>query len=124
MKTRSMFLALALTFAPCLAPAAHAEQSAVVKAGTGIENRQPVGVGASFKAGEPIFVWSEVRDADGKTAEHVWKRDGKEVNHARLPVRSRVWRTSSRVPRAAAGSWTVEVIVDGQTLGTVSFKVE
>lgn len=125
MKPRILSLLAALTLS-VTAAAARADEpaSAVVKAATGIENRVPVGEATTFKAGERVFVWSEVKGADGKTVEHVWKRDGREINHARLPAHAKVWKTNSRIPRAAAGSYEVDVVVDGNVLGTARFKVE
>jgi hypothetical protein len=97
---------------------------AEVKAATGIENKMPTGEGTSFKAKEKVFVWSEVTGAAGQEVEHVWKRDGKEVNRAKFSIGAKRWRMNSRVPSAAKGAYVVEVMLGEQKLGEVSFTVE
>src|SRR5437016_5170556 len=100
------------------------EPSADVKACTGIEKRDPVGAATSFKKGDVVYVWSEVRGCDGKDVQHVWKRDGKELRKASFHVKSNRWRVNSRVPNAAPGSYTVEVIAEDKKIGEAAFKVE
>ena len=98
--------------------------SAEVKAGTGVEKHAIVGEAASFPAGTTVWVWSQVTNGEGNI-KHVWKRDGKEVWTATLPVGSKLWATSSRRTIPAAGSWQVDVTTEaGQQLGTVSFTIQ
>lgn len=98
--------------------------SAEVKAGTGMENHEVVGEAASFPAGTTVWVWSLVTNGEG-SVKHVWKRDGKEVWTATLPVGSKRWATSSRRTIPAAGSWQVDVTTEaGAQIGTVSFTVQ
>lgn len=106
------------------AAATATDASAEVKAASSIENREPTGEAASFKAGEKIYVWSKIKGAEGEEVEHVWKRDGKEVFRAKLEVQSKMWRTNSRMQKPKAGDYVVEVIGKDKTLGSVSFKVE
>lgn len=134
-RTFAYSLTAALALSAATAPIAHAEEklpaasastdvSAEVKAATAIENREPTGESASFKAGEKIYVWSKIKGAEGEDIEHVWKRDGKEVFRAKLEVQSKVWRTNSRMQKPKAGDYVVEVMGKDKTLGSVSFKVE
>ena len=110
--------------APKDAPKDASGASAEVKAGTGVEKHEVVGEAASFPAGTTVWVWSRVTNGEG-SVKHVWKRDGKEVWTATLPVGSKLWTTSSRRTIPAAGSWEVAVTSDaGAALGTVSFTIQ
>ena len=101
-----------------------AEPAAEVKAATAIVDREPVNPGTTFKQGETIFVWSSLTDCAGSSAQHVWKRDGKELRTARLPIQGQKWRVNSKQRNAAKGSYTVEVLTEaGQKLGEVQFTV-
>jgi len=104
------------------APASGA--SAEVKAGTGVEKHEIVGEAASFPAGTTVWVWSRVTNAEGNI-KHVWKRDGKDIWTATLPVGSKLWSTQSRRAIPSAGAWQVDVQTEaGATLGTVSFTIQ
>ena len=104
------------------APATDA--SAEIKAGTGVDKHEIVGEATSFPAGTMVWVWTRVSNANNTDVKHVWKRDGKEVWTATLPIKSSRWSTQSR--RAIKdGSWEVEVIADGgKSLGSVKFTVQ
>ena len=117
-------LALALTVAPRTARAEATAASATSKACTSVENRLPVGESTKFKKGDRIFVWSEIKGAEGQSVEHVWKKDGTELRRARFNVTSGNWHTNSRVPSAAAGSYVVDVVMGDKVIGSVSFTVE
>ena len=98
--------------------------SAEVKAGTGVEKREIVGEATSFPARTTVWVWSRVTNAEGNI-KHVWKRDGKEVWSATLPVGSKLWSTQSRRTLPSAGSWEVDVQTEaGASIGTVSFTIQ
>ena len=98
--------------------------SAEVKAGTGVEKHEIVGEANSFPAGTTVWVWSQITNGEGNV-KHLWKRDGKEVWSATLPVGSKKWATSSRRTIPAAGSWQVDVTTEaGVQLGTVSFTIQ
>ena len=98
--------------------------TAEVKAGTGVEKHEIVGEAASFPAGTTVWVWSRVVNGEGNI-KHVWKRDGKDVWTATLPVGSKRWATSSRRTIPAAGSWQVDVTTEaGEPLGSVSFTIQ
>ena len=110
--------------APKDAPKDASGAAAEVKAGTGVEKHEVVGEAASFPAGTTVWVWSRVTNGEGNI-KHVWKRDGKEVWSATLPVGSKRWATSSRRTIPAAGSWEVAVTTDaGAQLGTVAFTIQ
>jgi hypothetical protein len=98
--------------------------SAEVKAGTSLEKHEIVGEANSFPAGTTVWVWSRVTNGEGNI-KHVWKRDGKEVWTATLPVGSKLWSTQSRRTIPAAGAWEVDVQTEaGAALGTVSFTIQ
>ena len=98
--------------------------SAEVKVGTGVENHEIVGEAATFPTGTTVWVWSRVVNGEGNV-KHVWKRDGKDVWTATLPVGSKRWSTQSRRAITTAGSWSVDVQTDaGASIGTVSFTIQ
>src|SRR5262245_12613000 len=98
--------------------------SAEVKVGTGVEKREIVGEAATFPAGTTVWVWSLVVNGEGNV-KHVWKRDGKDVWTATLPVGSKRWSTQSRRAIATAGSWSVDVQTEaGASIGTVAFTIQ
>jgi len=106
------------------APKEASAASAEVKVGTGVAQHEIVGEAASFPAGTTVWVWSKVLNGEGNV-KHVWKRDGKEVWTATLPVGSKQWATSSRRAIPTAGSWTVDVQTEaGVALGRASFTVQ
>jgi hypothetical protein len=106
---------------PVAAPKASGA-SAEIKAGTGVEKHEIVGDATTFPADTVVWVWTRILDVDGKVV-HIWKRDGKEIWRADLPVGSHRWSTSSR-RKLKAGSYEVEVqTADGASLGTVAFTV-
>lgn len=101
-----------------------ASASAEVKAGTGVEKHAIVGEATSFPAGTTVWVWSQITNGEGNV-KHLWKRDGKEVWSATLPVGSKRWTTSSRRTLPTAGSWQVDVTTEaGVQLGSVSFTIQ
>jgi hypothetical protein len=96
--------------------------TAEVKAGTGVENRAIVGESHEFTAGTRVWIWSRIANAKGRTAQHRWRRDGTDFWTANLKVGSNKYSTNSR-RNVRAGKWTVDVIVDGETLATARFVV-
>ncbi len=129
MKTFIRYTAAALTLS--FAAASHAaetpvsdEPTALLKAATSIEARQPVGEATEFKPGEKVYVWSQVKGAEGQEVEHVWKRDGKEIQRYKLDIGSANWRTSSRLQSVKPGSYTVDVMSGDRSLGSISFAVK
>ena len=110
--------------APKDAPKDASGASAEVKVGTGVEKHEIAGEAASFPAGTTVWVWSRITNGEGNV-KHVWKRDGKEVWSATLPVGSKRWATSSRRTIPSAGSWEVAVTSEaGAQFGTVSFTIQ
>jgi hypothetical protein len=106
------------------APKDAAGASAEVKVGTGVEKHEITGEAASFPAGTTVWVWSRVVNGEGNI-KHVWKRDGKDVWTATLPVGSKRWSTQSRRAITTAGSWSVDVQTEaGASIGTVSFTIQ
>ncbi|MCB4757287.1 MAG: DUF2914 domain-containing protein [Elusimicrobia bacterium] len=83
-----------------------------LKIGTGIENREPVGVAETFGEGMTQLVgWTYVRGATEPTEiTHVWSCDGKEMMSVSLQVKSSSYRTWSRKNVSGMrGMWTIEV---------------
>ena len=110
--------------APKDAPKDASGASAEVKVGTGVEKHEIVGEANSFPAGTTVWVWSRVTNGEGNI-KHVWKRDGKEVWTATLPVGSKLWSTQSRRAIPGAGAWEVDVQTEaGASLGSVSFAIQ
>ena len=100
------------------------DASAEIKAGTGVDKHEIVGEAATFPSGSTVWVWSRVSNANDTSIKHVWKRDGKEVWTATLPVKSSRWSTQTR-RTIKDGSWEVEVVADGgKSLGSVKFTVQ
>lgn len=105
-------------------PAPTSGASAEVKAGTGVEKHEIVGEATSFPAGTMVWVWSRITNGEGNI-KHVWKRDGKEVWTATLPVGAKLWTTMSRRKIPSAGAWEVDVQTEaGASIGTVSFTIQ
>jgi hypothetical protein len=126
MKTRYWLVAMMLASGSVYAEEAKqaGTASAEVKAGTAVEKHEIVGEAATFPAGSTVFVWSRITNGQG-TVKHVWKRDGKDVWTATLPVSSNRWSTQTRRTIGGKGAWTVDVQTDaGASIGTVSFTVE
>ena len=105
------------------AAASEASASAEVKAGTSVEKHEIVGEATSFAQGTTVFVWSRINDGP-ETIKHVWKRDGKAVWTATLPVKSKKWSTQSRRVMSTPGAYEVEVTTaEGASLGKIEFTV-
>lgn len=123
---RSILLALALLLGGAAARAQEPPQlpTAEVKAAKNVTTHEPLWEGTSFPAGEQVFVWSRIRNGKGTNIQHVWKKDGREIWLATLPVRSDYWATNSR-RYVQPGQYEVEVRTpEGAVLGSVSFTVE
>ncbi len=108
---------------------AYAFEILELSAGTGVEQRAPVGVSSAFglDVGE---VWAYVNvkyDGEPTTVTMVWKRDGAEKWRIDLQVKkSPHWRTWSRKKMGPkdAGAWTVDLLdADGVLLRTLAFDV-
>ncbi|MBI4916227.1 MAG: DUF2914 domain-containing protein [Acidobacteria bacterium] len=92
-----------------------------------VEDRTPVGAGATFpvEVGE-LMCFSELRGVTG-TIHHVWFHGDQSVRDIELTVKAERWRTWSvkRISPAAVGDWRVEVRTgDGTVLATAGFKIE
>jgi len=109
---------------PAQAEAPAQGAAAEVKAAKGVENKEPVEEGASFAAGDKVWIWSRITGAANTTVKHVWKKNGQELWFASLPVKGNRWTTSSR-RTVQPGQYVVEVQgEDGSVLGSVSFDVQ
>lgn len=105
---------------------AQAELKVNLKVGTGIQNREPIGVGDSFPSKTPeLVVWTQVLGATApREIWHIWALNGKDVFRVRLWVKSSSFRTWSRKTLLGeTGHWTVRIKDDtGNVLATTSFK--
>ncbi len=97
--------------------------------GTGVDQREPVGVGETFPAStEKVYCFLEAKDISKDTEiSFVWFHGGKEVQKVSLPLKmgSR-WRTYvSKNLGGLKGEWKVELRgADGNLRKDVKFKVE
>jgi hypothetical protein len=107
-------------------PVALAQPHVELAVGYRIVGRQLEAVDADneFLEGESLVLWSAIAGVPAGFVEHVWLRDGVEVDRQYLPVGSgRRWRTWSR-HRAQAGAYQVLLIgPDGSVLARSSFTV-
>ena len=86
--------------------------TADIKLGTGIENREAVGVQPTLPAGsEQIAGWTRIEGAsEPTTVTHVWLHEGREMDRIDLDVTSSSYRTWSRKSVGGlTGTWTLEV---------------
>ncbi|HEX7047897.1 MAG TPA: DUF2914 domain-containing protein [Gammaproteobacteria bacterium] len=94
-----------------------------------VENREPVDeVSQEFQAEqEPLYFFTEVKNAAGETITHRWMHNGEVVAEVPLQVGSDSWRTWSSkefIPEWE-GEWTVEVVdSQGNTLVEESVTVQ
>ena len=114
------------------APAAAPEQPALVldeiHMSTGVENREPIGVGTVFPddVGK-LYCFTKIGGAEGETyVYHVWYFGDKEIARVKLPVKSVSWRTwSSKRFNMVLGSGHVEVVSEsGAVLGKAEFEIQ
>jgi hypothetical protein len=97
--------------------------------GTGVENREPVGVSETFPASiEKVYCFLEATDISQDTeVSFVWYHGEKEMGKTTLPLKmgSR-WRTyASKNLGELKGEWKVEIRdAAGNVLKDVQFKVE
>ena len=97
--------------------------------GTGVENREPVGMAETFPAStEKVYCFLEATDiAQDTEVSFVWFQGGKEIWKISLPLKmGPKWRTNaSKSLRGLQGDWKVEIKdVDGNLVQDVKFKVE
>ncbi len=113
-------------------PAAATEQPALVldeiHICTGVENREPIGVGTIFPDDlGKLYCFTKIGGAEGMTyVYHVWYFGDKEIARVKLPVRSIAWRTwSSKKFDMALGGGHVEVVSEsGAVLGKAEFEIQ
>lgn len=97
---------------------------------SGIENREPVGIGTSFSLDVgKVWFYTRIEMPKGKsgTIKHVWKRDGKVISTVELSVKGPSFRTRSykTITKHMKGNWTVDVVNEsGNILQTDSFVIE
>ena len=93
--------------------------------GSGMEDRNLVGVSDLFQEGDQVWFWTRVTGgADGDRIRHVWLRDGEEMLSVGLTLGGPHWRTWTRktLHPGSAGTWTVEARDEaGNVLATATF---
>lgn len=119
----------ARTFAQAAQQAGTAAAAATADAavGTAVENRALVGGAELFKADAgKLYCFSKIENASDSEIEHVWYKNDQEVARVKLHVGGSPWRThsSKNLGEDAAGNWRCDIVKDGQTLKSVTFKVE
>lgn len=114
--------------AKAAAPATSLTISRMEIAGS-IENRQPVGIAASFPASqEKVFCYVELKDVSkGAAITFVWTLGANEMGKVSQQVKqSSRWRTwASKSLGGMKGDWKVDVLDEsGAVLKSATFKVE
>jgi len=113
-------------------PAAAPEQPALVLEEihicTGVENREPTGVGTVFTDDlGKIYCFTKIGGAEGATyVYHVWYFGDKEIARVKLPVKTPSWRTwSSKTLNMGSGNGHVEIVSEsGAVLGKAEFEIQ
>jgi hypothetical protein len=94
---------------------------------TGVEDRQPSGVGSVFPEGlNKLYCFTKIGGAESTTyVYHVWYFRDKEIARVKLPVKSKHWRTwSSKNLHMGSGYGYVEIVSEsGNILGRAEFKI-
>jgi hypothetical protein len=114
------------------APAAAQKQPALVleeiQICTGVEDRQPVGVGTVFTDNlDKLYCFTKIGGAEGMTyVYHVWYFGNQEIARVKLPVNSPSWRTwSSKTLNMGLGNGYVEIVSEsGAILGKAEFEIQ
>jgi len=95
---------------------------------TGIEDRQPSGVGTVFPEDlDKLYCFTKIGGAQGATyVYHVWYFEDKQIAIVKLPVKSKSWRTwSSKNLHMGLGYGYVEIVSEsGDILGRAEFKIQ
>lgn len=93
-----------------------------------VQNREPVDEVSDFQAQqEPLYFFTEVKNAAGETITHRWMHNGEVMAEVPLEIGSDSWRTwsSKEFVPGWDGEWTVEVVdAQGNTLEEASISVE
>ncbi len=97
--------------------------------GTGIENREAVGVDTVFtSAVGKVYCWVLVTGAETESQiTFVWYHQDQQAAEVIVPVRSVRWRcwTSKTIMPELAGAWKVEIKDEaGKVLESASFQVQ
>ena len=97
--------------------------------GTGVENREPVGVAEKFPASaEKVYCFLEATNiAQDLEVSLVWLHNGNEMMKFNLPLKTGAkWRTwAFKNLRGLKGDWKVEIKdASGNLIKDVKFKVE
>ncbi|MDR2400958.1 MAG: DUF2914 domain-containing protein [Deferribacteraceae bacterium] len=117
---RSLFLALLFVFVSVCAFAADAEVSRHTFTSAVVE-REPVDSlkTLAISEGSTVFYFSELKNLEGTTAAHQWKKNGEAIYELNFDVKGPRWRVYSSMKSghfAAGDIITVEVV---DTNGTI-----
>lgn len=95
---------------------------------TEVQNKEPVDEVSTFPAEQdPLYFFTEVKNAAGQTITHRWKHNGEVMAEVPLQVGSDSWRTwsSKELIPSWEGEWTVEVVdANGQVIEQQTITVE
>ena len=90
----------------------------------GIQDREPVAASDQFlNELSPVFFFTEIVGADGKTITHRWSYQGEVMANVEFEIKGPRWRVySSKVLLPFwTGLWSVDVLEGDTLLGTWSF---
>ena len=94
---------------------------------TGVENRQPSGVGTVFPVDlDKLYCFTKINGAEDTTfVYHVWYFGNDEIARVKLPVKAKSWRTwSSKKLNMGLGNGHVEIVSEsGEILGKAEFEL-
>ena len=78
--------------------------------GRGIAGHDLTRPATRFSEGERVYFWTRIEGAAGKTIQHVWLHDGKEVLRVPIRVQGKRWRSHSWkiMKHGSSGGWVVE----------------
>lgn len=103
------------------------EISVTLVTATGVEDREPVGVGETFPSDVgQVYAWMRVTGANDQAIQVVWSY-GPHTWNVPLEIGGPHWRTwsSKIIIPAWTGEWTVEVQdAQGSSITTTTFTIE
>ena len=122
----------ALSLSIALPIRAHAQDSTkapTVEAavGTSVADKALAGAAESFPNGTASVVcFTKITGAADSELEHVWYMGETEMARVKLAIKGSPFRTWStkKLPAEARGDWRCDVVLAGNVLASVKFKVE
>jgi hypothetical protein len=94
--------------------------------GTGIEDRQPVGISDTFTEGTKVYLYNMILNPEGEPIliHHKWYRGGERVAAVKLGIKTARWRTWSVIQVYGKGAWRVDIVEpSGRVIHSEKFTV-